>query len=144
MSDTIVVGYDGSDSSDATVEFAIDLARTRGSRVFAVHVLEWSPYSFLTPEEIEERHKRRKDELDRARAAFIDPVVARIKSAGIDVEGEVRYGHIAETLLDIAKEKKAIQIVVGRTGHSSISTRLFGSVAGTLAQAAPVPVTIVP
>ena len=38
----------------------------------------------------------------------------------------------------------AAQIVIGRTGHSELASRLFGSVAGTLAQASPVPVTIVP
>ena len=44
----------------------------------------------------------------------------------------------------IAKEEGADQIAIGRTGHSSISSRLFGSVAGGLAQIAPVPLTIVP
>jgi len=34
--------------------------------------------------------------------------------------------------------------VVGRMGQSGLTARLFGSVAGTLAQAAPVPCTIVP
>jgi nucleotide-binding universal stress UspA family protein len=34
--------------------------------------------------------------------------------------------------------------VVGRRGQSTIATLLFGSVAGTLVQIAPVPVTVVP
>lgn len=144
MTETIVVGYDGSDSSRATVDFAVDLAKSRGARIFLVHVLEWSPYSFLTPEELEERHRRRKEELSRAESAILDPVVERLGDLGIEVEADIRYGHIAETILEVAKTKNAIQIIVGRTGHSSISTRIFGSVAGTLAQAAPVPVTIVP
>ncbi|MEE4346729.1 MAG: universal stress protein, partial [Paracoccaceae bacterium] len=43
-----------------------------------------------------------------------------------------------------AEEMGAVQIVIGRNGHTKIGSRIFGSVAGHLAQAAPVPCTIVP
>ena len=38
----------------------------------------------------------------------------------------------------------AVQIIVGREGSSALEARIFGSVAGTLVQTAPVPCTIVP
>lgn len=144
MSESIVVGYDGSTGAKVALEFAAALARDKGCRLVVAHVLEWSPYSFLTPTELEERHKRRTEELARADTAVIAPVLADLKARGLNASAAVKYGHIAETLCTIAKDEGASQIVIGRTGHSSMTARLFGSVAGSLAQAAPVAVTIVP
>lgn len=144
MSQKIVVGYDASSSAQSALEFAVKIAKAQGYSVIIAHVLEWSPYSFLTPTELEERHKRRGEELERAETAVLAPVVKKLKDSGVEVTTALKYGHIAETLCDIAKEAGASQMVIGRTGHSGLSSRLFGSVAGSLAQAAPVPVTIVP
>jgi nucleotide-binding universal stress UspA family protein len=144
MSHKIVVGYDGSESANAAVDFAVAVAKAQGGSIVIAHVLEWSPYTFLTPTELEERHSRRKEELARAETAVIGPVMDRISGTGVSASTALKYGHIAETLCDIAKDHGADQIVIGRTGHSSLSSRLFGSVAGSLAQAGPVPVTIVP
>ncbi|MGR3761858.1 universal stress protein [Roseobacteraceae bacterium NS-SX3] len=144
MSQKIIVGFDDSDSAKAALNFAAGVAKDRGFALVVAHVLEWSPYSFLTPQELEERHKRRKEELDRAEAALLEPVRKELEDRGVSVETVLRYGHIAETLVDLIKETGATHLVIGRTGHSALSSRLFGSVAGTLAQAAPVPVTIVP
>jgi nucleotide-binding universal stress UspA family protein len=59
-------------------------------------------------------------------------------------EPEIRYGHVVETIVAIAEDKKAAQIFIGRTGQTGMVSRLFGSVAGSLSQVAPVPCTIVP
>ena len=144
MSRKIVVGYDGSDSAKAALDFSVNLAKAQGGNVVVAHVLEWSPYSFLTPQELEERHKRRGEELQRAETAVLKPVIDGLADSGVAVSTSLKYGHITETLCKIAKDEGADQIVIGRTGHSGLATRIFGSVAGSLAQAAPVPVTIVP
>lgn len=140
----IVVGYDGSATSQRALDFAITVAKTNGDRIVIAHVLEWSPYSFLTPDELEERHKRRQDELERAETVIITPVADHVRAAGLTVSTALRYGHIAKTLCQIASEEGADLIFVGRMGHSGLSSRIFGSVAGTVAQMSPVPVTIVP
>ncbi|MBT8418766.1 MAG: universal stress protein [Silicimonas sp.] len=140
----IVLGYDDSESAKDALTFAAALAKSSGSELVIAHVLEWSPYSFLTPEEIEERHKRRKEELERAETALLKPAKAEAERAGAKVKAVMKYGHIAETLVQVIKDEGASQVVIGRTGNSSISSRLFGSVAGSLAQVSPVPVTIVP
>ncbi|MGC9419871.1 MAG: universal stress protein [Rhodovulum sp.] len=144
MTAKILVGFDGSDSAQRAVDYAAGRAKAEGAAILIAHVLEWSPYSFLTPEELAERHKRRNEELARAESALLGPVVESLKGKGVAVETELKYGHIAETLCRIATEHGVSQIVIGRTGHSELASRLFGSVAGTLAQAAPMPVTIVP
>ncbi len=143
MSAKIVVGYDGSEASNRALEFAVERAREEGGSIVVAHVLEWSAYSFLTPSELEERHKRRNEELARAKEALMDPVVARLADSGVTVETAIKYGHIANTLSDICKDG-ASQIVIGRDGDNNLGARIFGSVAGSLAQTAPVPCTIVP
>jgi nucleotide-binding universal stress UspA family protein len=140
----IVVAYDGSEAGQRAVAHAVAHAEGGAAQLILAHVLEWSPYSFLSAEELAERHKRREQELSRAREAVVAPVLRDLKARGIAVEAEIRYGHVAETLVDIAKDTGADSIVVGRTGATGITARLFGSVAGTLAQIAPVPLTIVP
>lgn len=126
------------------MDFAAARAKAEGCVLVVAHVLEWSPYSFLTPEEIEERHKRRTQELERAKTAVLDPAVATLAGQGVEVETALKFGHIADTLSKIAEDTGATQIVVARTGDSALTTRIFGSVAGSLIQSAPVPVTIVP
>ncbi|MBN8290757.1 universal stress protein [Rhodobacter sp. NTK016B] len=140
----IVVAYDGSGAGERAVTLAQTFAESSGAALIVAHVLEWSPYSFLTKEEIEERHKRRKEEMTRAEQALVSPVVAKLQAAGLSVSSDIRFGHVAETLVEIAKASNASQIVIGRIGSSGLGARLFGSVTGTLAQIATVPVTIVP
>jgi nucleotide-binding universal stress UspA family protein len=144
MADTYIAAYDGSDAGRRAVDLALSQAKASGAKLVIAHVLEWSPYSFLTQEELAERHKRRNEELDRAAKAVIRPLEDALKGKGVKIETVIKYGHVAETLCDIAKAQGASQIFIGRTGHSTIVERIFGSVAGSLAQIAPVPCTIVP
>lgn len=144
MSKVFVVAYDTSPASQRALEFAISMAKDSGASLLITHILDWSPYSFLTPQELEERHGRRKEELARADAAIIQPVIETVKKEGIDVTSEIRYGSIANTLIEIATENNAAQIIIGRAGDSGVVARLFGSVAGALAQASPVPCVIIP
>jgi nucleotide-binding universal stress UspA family protein len=144
MSRKIIVGFDGSDASLRALDFAITRAQAQGDSILIAHVLEWSPYSFLSPQELEERHRRRQEELQRAEAAILAPVVKRVEAAGIPCATALRYGHIAETLCRIARDEGAAMIFIGRMGASGFAARIFGSVAATLAQVAPVPVVIVP
>ncbi len=144
MPNRYVVAYDDSQAARRAVDFAVQRAKQDGAMLLVVHVLEWSPYSFLTPQELEERHMRREQELARAHAAIVDPLLNELSDAGIEAEGEIRYGHVVEALVAIAKEQQAQQIFVGRTGQTGMVSRVFGSVAGSLAQVSPVPCTIVP
>ena len=144
MSGKFVVGYDGSEAANRALDFAVDRAKSQGGSVLVAHILEWSPYSFLTPSELDERHKRRSEEMARAEDAVLAPVLRRLEGSGVSVETVIKYGHIANTLSDICKDSKATQIVIGRDGEGGIGARVFGSVAGSLVQSAPVPCTVVP
>lgn len=144
MSGKFVVGYDGSKGSKRALDFAMQQAAAQGGSVVIAHVLEWSPYSFLTPTELEERHKRRSEELERAESALMAPVVKEVSGKGVEVETAIKYGKTADVLCAVAKDSGATQLFVGRDGESGLGSRIFGSVAGALVQASPVPCTVVP
>jgi len=144
MADTMLVGIDGSDCGRRAADFAAAHAKAENARLVVAYVIEWSPYTFNTPEENEMRHKRREEETARAKAKVLDPLVDALKSSGVRVEGLVRHGHPAQVIVDVAREVGAEQIYIGRRGVSMLSALLFGSVAGSLVQMSPVPVTVVP
>lgn len=144
MSSSILLAVDGSPGSAKAVEFAVDCAKRGGDDIVLAYVIEWSPYSFNTPEENAERHKRREEELERAKTSVLEPVAGKIAATGISVESEIRHGHIAETIISLAEQHKCRQIVIGQRGESSFKELLFGSVASTLVQTSTVPVTVVP
>jgi len=144
MTDTLLIGCDGSDSAKRALELAATQAKVSHAKVIVAHIIEWSPYTFLTQEEIAERHKRRQEEMTRAEAHITAPIVATLTQQGIQAEGIIQYGNIAKSLCAISKDKQVKQIFIGRTGEDSISDRLFGTVSNTLAQVSPVPVTVVP
>lgn len=144
MSKVVLVGIDCSNCSNRALEYAASRAELTNFELVAVHVVEWSPYSFNTALENDQRHKRREAELSRAHAEVIDPIVDRMSESGLSVRGVIRHGHPAETLSAVAEEVGATSIVIGKTGSSRIKSQLFGSVANTLIQISKIPVTVVP
>lgn len=141
---TVIVGVDRSDSSTHAVELATRLARYLGQGLVIVHVIPWSPYSFNTPAENDHRHRERQREIAAAEEQLIAPMVALTADLDTGVEALVRHGNPSDLLLELAEERQASHLVVGRTGDSGLKVSLFGSVASRLVQHAPVPVTVVP
>ena len=144
MSSVFMVGVDCSECGDRAIEYAIEQARQSNARLVIAHIIEWSPFSFSTVEENAERHKRREEELQRAYAEIINPIVEQLRSEGIDAEGIVRHGHVAETLKTLATENGVTNIILGRQGKSKLKAHVFGSVGSHLVQAADCAVTVVP
>lgn len=143
MSETYIVGYDETDTAQRVLDNAIRQAKQSGAALHLILVLEWSPYSFHTPEELAERHRTRESELERARE-ILKPAIERLNSEGIAHEAEVKHGNARDILAEAASRVGASQIIIGRKGGASVADRLLGSIAFTLAQSAPVPVTIIP
>ncbi|MFZ1341773.1 universal stress protein [Thiothrix eikelboomii] len=144
MSDIYILAYDGSPAARRTAEFAAGRAKLAQAQLHIVHVLEWSPYSFLTQEELAERHQRRTQELERATQSILDPLVSELTAAGQTVTSEVRYGNVAKTINEIATEKAAKVIYVAKSNETGLASRLLGNVPSALIQIAAVPVVVVP
>ncbi len=142
--DTVIVGVDNSHASTRAVEFAVERAQKNGWKLVLVNVIPWSPFSFNTPAENDERHAQRQKELEYANTQIIEPMLAIATNGKIEAEADVRHGNSADTLLDFVTEHKAIHVIVGRTGDSGLRNVFFGSTTSRLIQHADVPVTVVP
>ncbi len=139
MKPVLMVGIDCSECGDRAVKYAIQQARLTDARLIIVHIIEWSQFSFSTVEENAQRHKRREEELQRAHGEIIDPIVARLQAEGLEVQGLVRHGHVADTLERLARKHEVTNIILGRNGKSMFKKHVFGSVGAHLVQAADVP-----
>ncbi len=143
MDNIFVVGFAGPDLSRRAIDFAVDRAKLAGASVHLVHVIEWSPYTFMTADELSQQHVARKKHLAQGQK-LLDDTQARWADSGVPLSGEVRFGHVAEVLCEVAVERKACQIFVGRSGGSPLANRIIGSASLSLVQASPVPVTVIP
>ncbi len=144
MANKILVALDGSDGSKRALSAAVANAKLTGSDLVLAYVIDWSPYSFHTPEELEERHQRRESEIQRANDSILTPEKEALKSEGLNVETVVHHGKIAETLLTLGEEHGISQIYIGRRGESRVHALIFGSVSAAVVQVSTVPVTVVP
>lgn len=144
MTAKLVIGLDGHGSGDRALTYAQKMAELIGNcELLVVYVVEWSPFSFQTPEENAERHKRREEEISTAMERVVTPAIEKLKNAGLSARGIVRHGDVAETLIAISEEEKADQIIVCRSSEGGITRRIFGSATSNLVMGATVPVTVV-
>lgn len=144
MSKKIMVAVDGSSGAERALAYAVDQAKLTNASLVLAYIIDWSPYSFHTPEELEERHKRRESEIQRANDSILAPHVAALRDSQLSIETIVRHGKIAETLGDMSAELGVSQICIGRLGESRLRSMIFGSVTAALVQSSSVPVTVVP
>lgn len=143
METVYLIGVDGSNCSGRAVKYVTERALENHGKVLVAHVIEWSPFTFSTPEENERRHLRREDELERARQQVVGPIVECLKEAGVSAEGLVAHGNVAQTLVRLARKHEVTSLVMGRKGSSRLA-QLFGSVASQVVQNSDRPVVVVP
>ncbi len=144
MTTKIVVGVDGTETGERALAFAKDLAsRLQSCELIVAYVIEWSPFTFQTPEENEKRHKRREEEIEIATSRIVSPAVESLTQSGFKATGVVRHGDVAETLNRITVDNGGSQIIVGRVSADGFTKRLFGSSTQNLVMHADVPVTVI-
>lgn len=143
METVYLVGVDGSNCCARALEYVTKRAIENHGKILVAHVIEWSPFTFSTPEENETRHLRREQELERAREQVLGPVLEQLKASGVDAEGLVAHGHVAQTLVRLGRKHDVTCLVIGRKGASRLA-QLFGSVANQVVQLADRPVVVVP
>lgn len=140
MSERFVVGIDGSESSNAALQWALDEAGVRDATIKAVRVWRM-PYvgDFAGPAVA----TIDPNELADANRELLDSTVdaALVTRTGMTVERVVRDGSPAAELA--AEAKDADLLVVGSRGRGGFAELMLGSVSHQLAAHAPCPVVIV-
>jgi nucleotide-binding universal stress UspA family protein len=134
----VLVGVDGSSTSDAAIGFAIEAAAARGVSLVALHT--WSDMMFdpslagvVADWDVVERAERRvlSEQVGGWAAKFPDTPVELL----------VRRDQPAHSLL--AEAARAQLVVVGCRGHGQFVGMVLGSVSNALMHRAPCPVAVV-
>jgi nucleotide-binding universal stress UspA family protein len=134
---TIVLGLDGSESSDRALEHATTLAKEQGSAIKVVHVIEivagrGGGLLHLNEGELK---------------AKIAQQTSDLVDAGIDAECEFHSamaGGPAHVIADVAARTNADLIITGTRGHTAAAGILLGSVAHRLLHLAHCPFLVIP
>lgn len=145
---SVLIGVDRSEGSLRAVQFAARRARVNQWRMTIAHVIYWTRYSFHPLDDNEARPVSRKQEIDRAQAEVIDPILKWLDSEGyrddVEVTTIILHGRPSEVLADLADREGHDVLIVGRVGDAGLRAAIFGSTANRLVQHAPVPVVVVP
>jgi nucleotide-binding universal stress UspA family protein len=134
----VVVGFDGSESSERALAYASGMARRLGGGLVIVHVANRIPATVWAGCEP---------------PVFIDVPDSRSEALGLELAcadhlSDVpwilveRGGDICHEIEDVAREFTADAIVVG--GSTGLASRIFGSIACRLVKHAKRPVVVIP
>jgi nucleotide-binding universal stress UspA family protein len=134
---------DFSANADLAFEFAVDATQRRpGSELILLHVIPepdaqfWKTYLY----EVDDVDSKARADIDRKVAETYTPRVPN----GVRFRVEFRIGRDYIKILEFAEQEDVDLIVIGRQGHSSFGTVLFGNVTERVARKAPCPVLVVP
>jgi nucleotide-binding universal stress UspA family protein len=137
MFKTLVLGLDGSESSDRALEYATGLARDHGSSVRVVHVIEIATGRGGGLAHLDERELQAK----------VEQQVKSLTDAGVDAGIELhnaKVGGPANVIAEVAARDGADVIVIGTRGRSAAAGILTGSVAHRLLHSAHCPLMVIP
>lgn len=143
MFERILVSVDGSEDSDKAVRATKELARVHGSQVMVVHGRDLALMSTPAPTAPVRPTTLDLETVDEAQA-LVDTAVDEVKTAGVDVRGEIlpAQGRIGQQIVDAAKVFGADVIVLGSRGMSRIHAFMIGSVADKVIRLAECPVLL--
>lgn len=136
MSNRIVVGFNGTESSSEALRWAGDEADRHGVELVVVHAWHY-PYSSSDSTWMQAR-----DLMEIDAACTLDRAVetARERCSAVVVGALVESGPV-EALLDTARDGDIL--VLGSRGWGALRSRFFGSTANSVLDAADVPVVVV-
>ena len=140
----ILVPTDFSECGNYALSYAASLARTFGSSIIFVHVIELIVptvgYSGMTePLPIADISEQLEDSAEREL-----PKLAECDDcSGLDIEELIVHGEAAAEIVRVAKEREVDLIVVSSHGRTGLGRILFGSTAEAVVRHAGCPVLVV-
>ncbi len=139
----IVAGVDGSETSTTAAGIAADMARTWQAKLYIVTVVRppegWWGIGGAPPSP---------EALSSAIVAGQQEVLrdteAKIDLSGVDYETVEELGDPSGKIIEVAEDRNADVIVIGKRGAGLAERVMLGSVADRLGHHSPVPVLVVP
>jgi nucleotide-binding universal stress UspA family protein len=138
--DSILVGVDNSSSAMAAIEFATDLAAEHGAQLIFVHV---APLLDLTTVDIDDSQVAFPHEPTMSDRLPLADAAAAAAARGVVAKTELLGGSAAEELVEYAETCAVDLIVIGSSGHGTLSGVLTRSVSRVVLRKATRPVFVV-
>jgi nucleotide-binding universal stress UspA family protein len=139
----ILVPLDGSELAELALADAFALARLIQAEVTLLQVIP--PIEDII--KIDDRHAFSLDEqfqLSKGRVfQYFHAICQRVGYESLTIHLAVEMGHVAETIIDYAKQHLVDLIIMATHGRSGLSRWAYGSVADKVLRAADVPVLLV-
>ena len=128
----ILVPLDLLPAGEAKLPVAEAQARAFGAELILLHVLNERNASAegVTPHEAHAH-------------AYLDAIALRLRSEGLRAQPLIRYGGVAQTVLDVARELSVDQIIIGTNMRGGLSRLFPGAIADEIVHNAPCPVLLV-
>jgi len=139
----VLVPVDGSPASTRAVKYAIDFAKSRGrpalvlANVQNIVTLGLGEAGAMMPADWQEKVAT---SLSRQQ---LRKAIAICKQAKVPFESVAESGAVGETIVRIARRKKAEHIVMGTRGLGGVRGLLLGSTTTAVVHLATVPVTLI-
>ena len=140
MFKTLLAAVDGSAHAKKALEKAAQLAQSSGGKLIVLGVYRHHSPLETTHSLVKGREEIEPPDVTLGRLAreIVDEAVARARELGAkDVEGMVRRGPIARTIVAVAEERAADAIVLGGRGTGDVEGFLLGSVSYMVCSIAP-------
>lgn len=131
MFQTLLAPIDGSEHATKALDLACNLARQSGGKIVVLSVYRHHSPLETTHSLVKGREQIESPDavLSRLAREAVDQGVARATANGVsDVEGVVKRGPPARTIVQVAKERDADAIVMGSRGLGDVEGFLLGSV----------------
>jgi len=134
----LLLSTDGSEFSEGAVRESINLAKTCGSKLYTVSVIEVNPeFVALAPQVVKKFEKETR--------VHLESIKTRASNEGVDCEiiaheGEEPFQYI----VDEAAKNNVEMIIMGRRGRTGLKRLMMGSVTARVIGYAPCKVLVVP
>ncbi len=135
---SILVPFDSSASSQKALDHAMHLAAINNAKLTVLYVIPRyeEMIGFFKTESIEKNLRQEAEKiLDKAR-------MLSANERGISIETEIREGHAAEKIMNIANQMNNDLIVMGSHGYRGVNKAIIGSTAERVIIYAPCPVLV--
>lgn len=128
----ILVPLDLLPAGEAKLPVAEAQARAFGAEIILLHVLNERDASSegVSPSEAHAH-------------AYLDAICLRLRSEGLSAQPLLRYGSVAQTVHDVARELKSDLIIIGTNMRGGLSRLFPGAIADEIVHNAPCPVLLV-
>jgi nucleotide-binding universal stress UspA family protein len=134
----ILLATDFSESSEATLPYALGLARRYGSTIFVAHVISSEAEKAISPQAMRAGFDEVRYFAERAMAAFL----GFASLGGIPHEALLERGSIPEAICEIVRNRQVDLVVIGRHGQKLRKFNI-GSTAEEILRMVPCPVLII-